>query len=61
MTWFRIKYELEAPVAKSVQNERTVSEKRKLRNLNRNVRRKRAEEQRREKNENEEKDETSTD
>ena len=64
MTWFRIKYGLEAPVAKSVQIEKTVTEKRKLNNLNRNARRKRAEERRKEMNENgedENEEDTKTD
>ena len=64
MTWFRIKYGLEAPVAKSVQIEKTVTEKRKLKNLNRNARRKRAEERRKEMNENgedENEEDTKTD
>ena len=51
MTWFRIKYELEMPVVKPVQKEKTTDEKRRIRNQNRIARRKRSRDRRRETNE----------
>ena len=47
MTWFRIKYELEMPVEKVIQNDRTSEEKRIHRNIGRMARRKRAKARRR--------------
>ena len=47
MTWFRIKYELEMPTEKLIQNDRTSEEKRIHRNIGRMERRKRAKARRR--------------